>query len=295
MRALDENETFKITPLPAGRKAVGGRWVFAIKSGPNEEKHKARFVAKGYSQIPEIDYDKTFSPTARMTSIRTVIQLAVQNNLDVHQMDVKAAYLNAPIDKEIYVEQPEGYVVKGKSSEKLVLKLKKSLYGLKQSGRNWSMKLQSHLIEQGFVQSKADPCVYVLHSSRQPSDHAILVVWVDDIIIAASNSTLMTDIKTKLSLNFQMKDLGKISWFLGIQFCHSMNSITLNQKKHVEKLLEKFKMTDYKPKYTPCAINLNKFLNEPAEKADARLYKEIVGSLIYIMTATRPDLCYVIT
>ncbi|GFR75132.1 CCHC-type zinc finger, nucleic acid binding protein a [Elysia marginata] len=111
MRALSENETFQITPLPAGRKAVGGRWVFAIKSGPNEEKHKARFVAKGYSQIPEIDYEETFSPSARMTSIRTVIQLAVKNNLDVHQ-GVKAAYLNAPIDKEIYVEQPEGYVVK---------------------------------------------------------------------------------------------------------------------------------------------------------------------------------------
>ncbi|GFR82579.1 reverse transcriptase [Elysia marginata] len=112
MRALSENETFQITPLPAGSKAVGGRWVFAIKSGPNEEKHKDRLVAKGYSQIQEIDYEKTFSPTARMTSIRTVIQLAVQNNLDVHQLDVKAAYLNAPIDKEIYVEQPDGYVVK---------------------------------------------------------------------------------------------------------------------------------------------------------------------------------------
>ncbi|GFR99282.1 CCHC-type zinc finger, nucleic acid binding protein a, partial [Elysia marginata] len=117
MRALGENETFQITPLPAGRKAVGGRWVFAIKSGPNEEKHKARFVAKGYSQIPEIDYEETFSPIARMTSIRTVIQLAVQNNLDVHQMDVKAAYLNAPIEKKYMLNSQKAMLSKHHCSQ----------------------------------------------------------------------------------------------------------------------------------------------------------------------------------
>lgn len=127
--ALDENETFKLTVLPPDRKAIGGKWVYSIKSGPNgEDKYKARYVAKGYSQIPDIDYFETFSPTARITSIRALIQYAVQNNLMVHQMDVKSAFLNAEIDCELFVEQPEGYEVTSKSGKRLVLKLKKNHY-----------------------------------------------------------------------------------------------------------------------------------------------------------------------
>ena len=134
IRALKENDTFELTPLPEGRKAVGGRWVYDLKLGPNNEKrYKARFVAKGYSQEPGIDFHETFSPTTRITSVRTLMQLVVQHSLIVHQMDVKTAYLNAPIDCEIYVEQPKGFCVEGKAGEKLVYKLKKSLYGLKQS------------------------------------------------------------------------------------------------------------------------------------------------------------------
>lgn len=137
MHALKQNETFELAILPESKNPVGGKWVYAIKTGPNgEEKYKARYVAKGYSQIPHIDYNETFSPTARMTSVRILMQLAVQYNLIVHQMDVKTAFLNAPIDCELYVEQPNGFVVKGDNGKSPVLKLKKSLYGLKQSGRN---------------------------------------------------------------------------------------------------------------------------------------------------------------
>ena len=117
----------------------GGKWVYAIKLDPNgEEKYYARFVAKGYSQAPGIDYCETFPPTARITSVRMLRQLAIQKCMVVHQMDVKMAYLNAPIDCELYKEQPEGYERKGLDGEKLVCKLKKSLYGLKQSGQNWN-------------------------------------------------------------------------------------------------------------------------------------------------------------
>ena len=127
--ALHDNNTFEITPLPEGRTVVGGRRVYAVKLGPNgEEKYKARFVAKGYSQIPNVDYHETFSPTARITSVRMLMQLAVQDNLVVHQMDVKTASLNAPIDCEIYIEQPEGFEQQDKNGLKLVCKLQKSLY-----------------------------------------------------------------------------------------------------------------------------------------------------------------------
>ncbi len=130
MSALRENDTFKVTQLPENRSTIGSRWVYTLKNGPNgEPKFKARFVAKGYSQIPGIDFNETFSPTARITSVRTMIQIAVQNGFSIHQMDVKSAYLHAPIDCELYIEQPKGYEIKGENNEKLVLKLNKSLYG----------------------------------------------------------------------------------------------------------------------------------------------------------------------
>ena len=181
----------------------GGRWVYNIKLGPNnEEQYKARFVAKGYSQIPDIDYQETFSPTARMASIRTLMQIAVQHDLTVHQMDVKTAFLNAPIDCELYVEQPEGYEIKSKNDEKLVLRLKKSLYGLKQSGRNWNHTLHTYLIEQGYSQSRTDSCVYKKHSEGQPDDYTIVVIWVDDLLLARKHESTMTnekDTQTKVS------------------------------------------------------------------------------------------------
>ena len=133
-----------------------GRWGYAVTLVPNsEEKSKARFVAKGYSHV---DYQETFSPTARGTSIHMVMQLAAQENLVVHQMDVKTAYLNAPTDCKIYVEQ-SGFKKEGKNGKKLVCKLKKSLYGLKQSGRNWNNMLHEYLLDKFFKQSLADPCI----------------------------------------------------------------------------------------------------------------------------------------
>ena len=142
LNSLWDNDTFERTSLPEGQTSVGGNWVYTIKLGPNgEEYYKARFVAKGYSQAPGIDYHETFSPTARLTLVRMLMQLAVQKGMVIHQMDVKTAYLNAPIDCELYVEQIEGYEQKGPNGQKLVCKLKKSLYGLKQSGRNWNSML----------------------------------------------------------------------------------------------------------------------------------------------------------
>ena len=161
MKSLGENDTYTLTTLPEGKSLVGGRWVYAVKEGQDGKKnYKARFVAKGYSQIPEIDYFETFSPTAKITSIRMLIQLALDQNMEIHQMDVKTAYLNAPIDCELYVQQPEGFVQKGENGETLVCKLNKSLYGLKQSGRNWNHVLHEFLISNGFSQFVSDPCVF---------------------------------------------------------------------------------------------------------------------------------------
>ena len=164
-----------------------------------------------------------------MSSIRVLIQHAAQNNMVVHQMDVKAAYLNATIDCDIYVEQPKGYEKVGKNGEKLVCKLNKSLYGLKQSGRNWNETIHDYLSKEGFVQSLADHCVYRKFVDDDASNCIILVIWVDDLIISASNNKLLDDVKKSLSDKFKMKDLGILHWFLGTEFVCSDGMIEMKQ------------------------------------------------------------------
>ena len=274
---------------------MGAKWVYTIKTNQEgEETYKARFVAKGYSQISDIDYQETFAPTARMSSIRMLLQRAVQNEMIIHQMDVKTAFLNAPIDCEIYIDQPEGFEKHGDHSESLVCKLKKSLYGLKQSGRNWNNLLHTYLINENFTQSLADPCVYV--RTTEDERCVIVIVWVDDIIIATSDSNSLQRVKKSLKDRFKMTDLGVLKWFLGTEFQCSESSIKMNQTRYIEKILAKFKMTDCKPKPTPCVLGLDKVLGEESpEMDDPRPYRAIVGSLIYVMTGTRPDLCYIVT
>jgi len=236
IKSLEENKTFSLTQLPQGKQAVGGRWVYALKRDiDGSDKYKARFVAKGYSQKPGTDYEETFSPTADMTSVRVIMQKAAQEDLILHQMDVKTAYLHAPIDCELYVEQPEGYVKKPKMGERLVCKLHKSLYGLKQSGRNWNALLHVCLSENGFVQNPADHCVY---TSEERDEKVILLVWVDDLIIAASNENVLNSVKMMLTQRFKMKDLGKLKHFLGIDFLQTDGQVKMSQKKYVTKILE---------------------------------------------------------
>lgn len=292
MQSLKENNTFTLTSLPEGKKAVRGRWVYVKKnSGDGSEKYKARYVAKGYNKCFGIDCDETFSPTANLTSIRVLMQCAIQENLILHQMDVKTAYLHAPIDFEVYVEQLEGYEVKGKTNEKLVYKLEKSLYGLKQSGRNWNRTLHDYLIENGFMQSPVDHCVYTRKTRK---DKVIMIIWVDDIITAASDESDLKTVKGMLTVKFKMKDMGKLKHFLGTDFEQTKDCVKMSQERYVENILERFQMQDCKPRSTPCEQKLN--YNDDAEKMNnVRMYREAVGSLIYLTSCTRPDLSFVVS
>jgi len=291
VKALEENETYDIVPLPEGRECVGGKWVYAVKTDKfGNETYKARFVAKGYSQVEGIDYNETFSPTPRMSTIRLFAQVAKQNDFDIHQMDVKAAFLNAPIDCEIYVEQPQGFEQRN-DKKHLVLRLKKSLYGLKQSSRNWNNLFDSYLIEEEFIRSINDPCLYY-----KPNHEMYMLVWVDDVLIA-SNSNMINDMKKILQSKFRMTDLGQVSYFLGMQFDTKEESITISQSKYIHNILERFGMQDCKPSYTPCEMKPCNHDNhcEPLNDECMKMYKSIVGALIYVMTATRPDISYIVT
>ena len=211
----------------------------------------------------------------------------------VTRLIFSSAYLNADIEGEVYVEQPKGYEVMSQDGKKLVCRLNRSLYGLRQSGRMWNNLLSEFLSNQGYHRSLADPCLYTKHIGK---NKILILVWVDDLIIAASNSKLMSDIKSSLSDAFSVKDLGVLNYFLGINFQVNDDNIIMSQTKYVSKMLDKFDMSECKPKSMPCEIDVNNILREVSEPLDnPKLFRAIVGSLIYVMTCTRPDLCYVVT
>ena len=290
MDSLIENETFILTTLPEGRNLVGGRWVYTIKEGSDGAKtYKARYVAKGYSQVRGVDYQETFAPTANLTSVRALLQIAAQHDLILHQMDVKTAFLNAPIDCEIYMDQAEGFKAPSSSNGRLVYKLNKSLYGLKQSGRNWNNVLHCFLLDNQFVQSPIDNCMY---TKQFGSKMVVILVWVDDIIIAASDMVLMSEAKQMLQERFRMKDLGRLSYFLGIDFKQGDGFVKMNQRRYLSKVLERFEMSSCKPRATPSEQKLEFGSETPC---DPRRYREAVGSLVYAMTCTRPDICWVVS
>ena len=191
--ALRDHDVWELVELPAGRKPVGSKWVFKVKTNADGsvERCKARLVAQGYSQKEGLDYDETFSPVVRPESIRSVIALACKEGLKLHQMDITTAFLNGDLKEEVYMRQPEGFVAKGQ--ERLVCRLKKSLYGLKQAPRCWNQVLDSQLKAMGFDQSPSDPCIY---TSKTDDDFFVLAVYVDDILLAGKSKEKIEAITT---------------------------------------------------------------------------------------------------
>ncbi|KAL0402256.1 UNVERIFIED_CONTAM: Retrovirus-related Pol polyprotein from transposon TNT 1-94 [Sesamum latifolium] len=161
MSTIEKNETWELVDLPKGKKTIWLKWIFKIKFNQDGliQKYKARLVAKGYSQQPGIDFTETYAPVARIETIRTVLAILAQLELQVYQLDVKSVFLNGEIEEEVYVEQPEGFIVKGKEDK--VCRLKKALYGLKQAPRAWNSKINSYFIENGYNRSLSESSLYV--------------------------------------------------------------------------------------------------------------------------------------
>ena len=292
--AFDRNDTYSLTTLPEGRRCIDGRWVFSLKPGFNNQPiFKARYCAKGFSETRNVDYDETFSPTARVTSIRMLSQIAAEFGMSIHQVDFRNAFLNSEIDRNVYVRQPVGFEKFSSTNEPLVCKLNKSLYGLKQSSRNWNQLLDGFLKSLGFIQSYADPCVY----SKVDGDNIIIMlIWVDDIILSSNHDSEISRIKTMLGNRFSMKDLGEIKWFLGIEFHCEKDCVKMSQRDFIHKLLVKFQLVDAAPKSLPCETTSAKmdFPDSPLLD-DPRLFREIVGSLIYVSTCCRSDISFVVS
>ena len=293
MESLHCNDVWELVELPKDRKAVGNKWVFKIKTDADGsvERYKARLVAQGYTQKFGLDYDETFSPVVRFESVRTVVALAAQQGLKLHQMDVTCAFLNGELEEEIYMKQPEGFEIKGK--EHLVCKLRRSIYGLKQSPRCWNTTLNGKLERMGFSQTKGDPCIY----TAQHGEPFIIGVYVDDILLASKSDKRLAEVKATLADEFHMKDMGELHHFLGVKIIqrHETGEIWMGQSVYTRNVLEKLGMTNSKPMPTPVDVSTKLVKGDDSKKVDKAEYQSMVGSLLYLSTRTRPDIAYAVS
>jgi hypothetical protein len=208
-----KNYVWEIVPRPKRKDVVSSKWIFKIKHATDGsiEKYKARFVTRGFSQEEGIDYEDTFALVARYTSIRTIIALAAKMKWRLHQMDVKRAFLNGVLKEEMYIEQPQGFEVEDRKTH--VYKLKKAMYGLKQAPRAWYGRIDSFMMSLGFTKSKADSNLYF---KVMNDESVILLLYVDDLFLTGEEN-LIIECKKKLASEFEMKYLGLMHYFLGLE------------------------------------------------------------------------------
>ena len=292
--SLTKHKTWDLVDLPDGANLVGCKWVFKTKRKADGEidKFKSRLVAQGYSQEEGVDFDEVFAPVAKYKSIRTVLAIANQLNLDVHQMDVKTAFLNGDLNEDIYMKQPEGFVSKKFPAK--VCKLNKSLYGLKQSARMWNMKIDEYLKAAKYTQTEADPCIYYRTEIVDGKTLIMIIaVYVDDTILLSNDTDLMLLEKKRLSECFEMDDRGEIHYILGMEVKRNREekTMTISQKSYLESVLARFDMQNCNPVGTPLEAG-KKFvkISDDEEPVDVRKYQAAIGSLNYAAIATRPDL-----
>lgn len=283
--SLIENNTWELVKLPEKRFVIKTKWIFKTKRDTNGDivKRKSRLVAKGYTQRYGIDYQDTYAPVVRYTSIRFLMALAIKNNMKIHQMDAITAFLQGDVNEEIYIEQPEGFDDK---SGRVCL-LKKAIYGLKQSGRMWNLKLDETLQKNGLKASKLDPCVYY-SSDRE----LIVAIYVDDFLIFYKENKKLENLKKILTKTFKMKDIGDAKGCIGIRISKNNNMIQLDQETYINEVLKRFGMQDCKPVNNPAStsIQLTKNMDGNDESESNVPYQEAVGSLLFIAQGTRPDI-----
>jgi hypothetical protein len=297
--SIKKNEVWELVDLPTGRKPIGCKWVLRkkFKADGTLDRYKARLVAKGYTQKPGIDFVDTYSPVAKFQSIRILMAIIARMDLELHQLDVKTAFLNGDLKEDIYMAQPEGFHVK--EHEDKVYKLKKSLYGLKQSSRQWYLKFHQAILEIGYQMNRLDHCVYTWKCRDK---FCLLSLYVDDILLAGNCMDMITKTKSYLGSKFEMKDMGEASYVLGIKITRDRNSklLYLDQENYLDKIFKRFNMLECNPVSTP--VSKGTVLTKemcPTQEEEVNYMKNVpyaqaVGSLMYAMTSTRPDICHAV-
>lgn len=301
--SLIQNGTWTLCPLPPNRKAIQGKWVMKFKPGfkSTPARYKARFVIKGYSQVFGLDYTETYAPVAKNYSLRLILAIAAAKNLEMIQLDVKTAFLYGKLDEEIYMQQPEGFVIPGKEQE--VCRLVKSIYGLKQASRVWNIKFNDFIIKFGLIRSRADPCIYYRHLRPGESDEelTIFILYVDDGLILSNIKSVLTDMVEFLGKEFEVRSL-PADRFIGVDINRNrhLGTIHLSQPEYVQRVLERFNMSNCNPLAVPAdpCVKLSPQMSPQTEEEKQEMTKvpfmECIGSVMHLTHLTRPDIAYAV-
>nr|CAE05417.1 OSJNBa0035I04.5 [Oryza sativa Japonica Group]CAE05956.3 OSJNBb0088C09.15 [Oryza sativa Japonica Group] len=289
-KALIDNGTWRLVPRPPGANVVTGKWIFKHKfhSDGSLARHKARWVVHGYSQQHGIDYDETFSPVVKPSTIRVVLSIATSRSWPIHQLDVKNAFLHGTLDETVYCQQSSGFI--DPAAPDAVCLLQRSLYGLKQAPRAWYQRFATYIRQLGFTPSASDTSLFIL---RDGDRLAYLLLYVDDIILMASSAELLCHITARLHTEFAMTDLGDLHFFLGISVRRTPDDLFLSQRQYAVDLLQRAGMSEYHPTATPVDARAKLSASEGAPVADPTEYRSLADALQYL-TLTRPEIAYAV-
>ena len=293
VKTLQDNGTWNLVRPPADRDDILGKCVYKVKMGPSSqvEKYKARYVAKGFKRVERLDYFETFAPTCKPETFRILLQLSAKQGHVMHIFDVKSAFLHSPKEEEVYLEQPQEFVKQGSDGEKLVCRPNKSIYGLKQTANKWYKEPANFLLRQGFTRSRNDLCLF---ARAEKEGHTFILIWVD-IIVASRSMTVFSDVKKAVKATFHTEDRGRLQWFLGLRIRREEGKVTVDPERYIETMLEWFQMDQCKPSRTPAELNLTiQTAPNRDEEVDQRIYRSLVGSLLYLAKQTRPDIIFTV-
>jgi transposase InsO family protein len=315
--SLSEQGTWEVVPRPTDRKIISAKWVLRIKwdSCRKVPLYKARFCARGFTQVKDVDFDNTFSPTISKAGLRLIIALAVQFNWLIHCVDCKNAFLNGFIDKEIYLEQPSHFIAANTTAKSHVCRLRKALYGLKQAPLIWNQALSDSLRKSGFEQLEYEPCIFVKRSNMSvgckrnyslvdswreaatDKEFCILGVYVDDITVIGASEEAVTDAKALIAGTFAIKDEGSISKVIGMEFEKIPMGYIIHQNAFLRDILVKQKMENCNgnrvPMETTAAATLTT-VSQDDRQCDKDWYRSVVGELLFASTSARPDLSFAV-
>lgn len=289
LQALEDNHTWDLVVLPHDKRAIGCKWVYKIKRNPDGtvERYKARLVAKGFSQIEGVDYFDSFSPVAKLVTVRVLISIATMQGWELHQLDVNNAFLHGYLNDEVLMEVPQGY---HKADVGQVCKLRRSLYGLKQASREWNAELCSTLLDFGLMQSKFDHCLFTMSVA---DGFLAMVVYVDDVLITGSSPILIQKLKDFLDRKFTIKDLHLAKFFLGMEITRTSKGTFLCQRKYILDILADTVMLGCKPAPTPLPHGVSLSVSDGDPLAAPDKFRRLLGRLLYL-SMTRPDATYAV-